>query len=245
MEHVDELTLGEVTLTKYGMLYLEEYDTAVIADLHIGYEDVMASKGIFLPRIQHRILMDLLERIYNVYAPGTLVVNGDFKHEFSKNMHQEWNEIESVLDFITSHGKVVVVRGNHDNFLGAILKKRGITMVNSYRVGKYLLAHGHRYVKSDSTLIIGHEHPSVTLRDEISASVKVPCYLYSSELIVLPAMSIYASGTDITKNDFISPVLREHRGVFEIFGIDEKMGVIPLGQLSSRRLLSEAHQPHG
>ncbi len=230
---MEEVHLGSITLTKYGMLYLEDYETAVISDLHLGYEDVMASQGLFLPRIQKRVILSLLEEIFSRYSPRQLVINGDFKHEFSRNMPQEWDEIEEVLEYITSQAEIIVVRGNHDNFLRGILRKRNIELVDSYTLGPYNFVHGHRDVDLKGITIIGHEHPSVSLRDEIYATVKIPCFLYSPDLIVLPAISIYASGTDITKSDFLSPILRKNKRDFEVFGIDETLGILPLGRLSS------------
>ena len=230
---MEEIYLGEITLTKYGMLYIEEFELAVMADFHIGYEDVMAQKGIYFPKIQKKYILKTLQEIYDKYEPKTLLIDGDFKHEFSRNMPQEWDEIEEVLDYIMDMREVIIVRGNHDNFLKSILRRRGLELKDSYAMGNYFFTHGHKDMEIKNITIIGHEHPSVMLRDEISASVKMPCFLYSPDLIVLPATSVYASGTDITKNEFISPILRKNRRDFEIFAIDEKEGIYPVGKLSS------------
>ena len=226
---MDEIYLEDVILTRYFMLYIEEYSMAVMADFHLGYEDVMAQKGIFLPRIQKDYIMKILQKIYEKYSPKIILIDGDLKHEFSKNMPQEWREIEEVVDYILERSKLVVVRGNHDNFLKSILRRRGIELKDEFKIGKYLFVHGHKYVDIEGTTIIGHEHPSISLRDEIFSQIKLPCFLYSKELIVLPAISIYAAGTDITKNDFISPILKKYGKNMEIFGIDEQEGLIPLG----------------
>jgi len=95
---VEEINLGEITLTRYFMLYMEEYYTAVMADFHLGYEDVMAQKGLFLPRLQYPYIRDLLEKIVEKYEPRRFIIDGDLKHEFSKNMPQEWREIEDIVD---------------------------------------------------------------------------------------------------------------------------------------------------
>ena len=231
---MDEINIGGITLTRYFMLYIEEYELAVMADFHLGYEDVMASQGLFLPKIQGDYIMKLLDKIYEKYEPKIFVVDGDLKHEFSRNMPQEWREIEEVVDYLSDRSELVVIRGNHDNFLKSILKRRGIELREGFKRGRYRFLHGHKYHEpsDDEITIIGHEHPSVTLRDEVFATVKVPCFLYSQNLIVLPAVSIYASGTDVTKSDYISPILQKHRFDFRVFGIDEKMGVFPLGKLS-------------
>ena len=228
---MDEICIDDITLTKYFMLYIEEYELAVMADFHLGYEDVMAQKGLFLPRIQRNYIMKMLENIYDKYSPKKFLIDGDLKHEFSRNMPQEWNEIEEVIDYISDRCELLVVRGNHDNFLKSILIRRGIELKEEYRIGKFLFIHGHKDYEIQGTTVIGHEHPSITLRDEIGSYIKLPCFLYSNELIVLPAVSIYASGTDITKNEFISPILKRYRKNMKIFAIDENEGILPVGDM--------------
>jgi len=230
---VEEITLEGITLSRYFMLYLEDYDTAVMADFHLGYEDVMAQKGLFLPKLQYPYVMDLLNNIFEKYGPRRMIINGDLKHEFSRNMPQEWREIEEVVDYIKDRSELVVVRGNHDNFLKTILGRRGIELRDHYKLGHYLFVHGHKDVNipKDTILIIAHEHPSITIRDEVYATVKYPCFLYSKKLVVLPAVSLYAAGTDICKNEYISPILQSSNISFNIYAIDENEGVIPLGSL--------------
>jgi len=230
---VEEITIEALTFSRYFMLYLEDYDTAVMADFHLGYEDVMAQRGLFLPKLQYPYIMNLLGTIFDKYAPRRMIINGDLKHEFSRNMPQEWREIEDVVDFIMDRSELVVVRGNHDNFLKSILRKRGVELKNHYRLGDYIFVHGHRkYPSSENkVLIIAHEHPSITIRDEIYASVKYPCFLVSPKIIVLPAVSLYAAGTDISKNEYISPILQDSNINFEILAIDEREGIIPLGKI--------------
>jgi len=230
---VEEITVGDLTFSRYFMLYLEDYDTGVMADFHLGYEDVMAQKGLFLPKLQYSYIMNLLATIFEKYGPKRIIINGDLKHEFSRNMPQEWREIEDVVDFIMDRSQLIVVRGNHDNFLRTILRKRGVELKEHYRLGKYLFVHGHRDTqwRENEILIMAHEHPSITLRDEIYATIKYPCFLYSPQIIVLPAVSLYAAGTDISKNDYISPILRNANIDFEIFAIDEKEGIMPLRKI--------------
>ncbi len=230
---MDEIYIGDIILTKYFMLYIEDYGLAAMADFHLGYEDVMAQKGLFLPRIQKNYIMKIIDKIYEKYSPKKFLIDGDLKHEFSRNMPQEWDEIEEVIDYISDRSELIVVRGNHDNFLKSILRRRGIELRDEYKIGKFLFIHGHINHEIFGTTVIGHEHPSITLRDEIGTYIKLPCFLYSNDLIVLPAVSIYASGTDITKNEFISPILKKYRKSMKIFGIDENEGIIPLGDMEN------------
>lgn len=196
-------------------LYLKDTKSVVIADLHLGYEGVMQSEGVFFPRYQKKVIINRLERILNHLAPQKIIVNGDFKHEFSRNLSQEWREIKEVLDFLRQRTEVVMIRGNHDNYLMTILSKYDIELRDSYKEENIIISHGHNMVQKDEnqTLIMGHEHPSIKLRDEIGAGVRLPCFMFDEDnnILVLPAFSPLATGSDVVstpRNEFISPILK-------------------------------------
>jgi len=77
------------------------------------------------------------------------------------------------------------------------------------KVDSLSITHGHIEVEKQGTLIIGHEHPSITIRDEMSAAFKKSCFLYHpSGVVVLPAFSPLAYGRNILRaRKFISKAL--------------------------------------
>ncbi len=196
-------------------LFLKDTESVVIADLHLGYEGVMQSEGVFFPRYQKKVILNRLERILDDLNPQKIIVNGDFKHEFSRNLSQEWKEIKEVLDFLRQRTEVVMIRGNHDNYLMTILSKYDIELQGFYEEENIILSHGHNeIIKEDNQiLIMGHEHPSIRLRDVIGAGVRLPCFLFDEDnnILVLPAFSPLATGSDVVstpKEEFISPILK-------------------------------------
>lgn len=198
-------------------LYLKNTKSVVIADLHLGYEGVMQSEGVFFPRYQKNVILNRLERIFDGLSPKEVIVNGDFKHEFSRNLNQEWREVKEVLDFLMKRTEVVMVRGNHDNYLKTILSKYNVELRDIYEQGKIILSHGHKEIlrEENQILIMAHEHPSIRLRDEIGAGVRLPCFLYDEEakMLVMPAFSPLATGTDVVStpgDELISPILKNH-----------------------------------
>ncbi len=217
-----EIEKNGIIISDLYAAYLPEYGIAIVSDLHIGYEGVLQREGVMIPKYQKKILMERIEKIIERFEPNLLIINGDFKHEFGKNLRQEWNEVLELLNFIKSKTKVLLVRGNHDNFLKTIASKAGVRVVESYEAGKITIFHGHKNMEG-KIKIIGHEHPSVSLRDAVGAIIKLPCFLISEHVVVLPALSPLASGTDVTtaeEKDYLSPVLREEDiEKFEIYAI--------------------------
>ncbi|ASA77113.1 metallophosphoesterase [Thermococcus sp. 5-4] len=178
----------------------------IIADLHLGYEVSMAREGFYLPRVFNEVvgrLRSLLER----ERPKILVVDGDLKHSFVP----EWREREELRAFVEEVGplvdELILVKGNHD--VGTLwLRELGVEIVDEFELAGWKLVHGHKLVDGER-FIIGHEHPSIRLRDEVGALVKVPVFLMGEKLIVLPAFSPWAYGNDVLR-EIVSPFLRAY-----------------------------------
>ena len=221
-----EIEKDGIIISDLYAAFLPEHQIAIVSDLHIGYEGVLQKEGVMIPKYQKKILMERIEKIIERFEPRLLIINGDFKHEFGKNLRQEWNEAIELLNFIKSKTDVLLIRGNHDNFLKTIASKAGVRVVESYKVDEITIFHGHKDMEGRRK-IIGHEHPSVSLRDAIGAIIKLPCFLISEHIVVLPALSPLASGTDVTtteKEDYLSPVLkREDIKKFEIYAIADNL----------------------
>jgi putative SbcD/Mre11-related phosphoesterase len=213
--------------------------TLIIADLHIGYESVLENDGIHLPRMQSRLMSERLTYLIDKFDIEKVVVLGDFKHEFSRNLNQEWQEVQTLLELIKNAAEVVMVRGNHDNYLATILSRMGIPMVDSFKENGVTFVHGHKDIGS-RPVIMAHEHPSIRIMDSIGAYVKLPCFLHHEGLgiTVIPAFSPLALGTDlstVTPEDYLSPLLKgKELGGAQIIACSE-IGLLPLGKLADLR----------
>lgn len=200
-------------ITSDYCVWYEPRETIILADFHLGLEASLKDDGVSLPRFQKGEILDRLSTIIDKYEPRTVIVNGDFKHEFGKNRKEEFYEVMDVMDYIVENSTLLVVRGNHDNFLKTITEKKGVTMYEKkMSLDKITLSHGHEKTEHDGLLIVGHEHPSLKIRDEMGAVVKIPCYLYSEEeeVLVLPAFSPLSEGRDMIRaGKFISDGLND------------------------------------
>ena len=194
-----------------GAALVLECSALVVADLHLGCEAALEYEGISIPRLQTRKLRRSLVSMVERLQPDSLVVAGDLKHNFSRNLTQEWDDVASFVRDITELVDVSVVRGNHDNYLAAIMSQSGIALSKELRVGRFRVLHGHSGAPEGPT-IMGHMHPSVGLSDSLGGRVKRPCFLHEPEThtLVLPAMSIVSPGLDVVGNpeaDSLSPLV--------------------------------------
>ncbi|MFO7710989.1 MAG: metallophosphoesterase [Candidatus Woesearchaeota archaeon] len=196
-------------------------DTLIIADLHLGYEEAMARNGYMIPRYQFsetvKRILDILEK-----APvKKIVIAGDLTHEFSRVSRQERKDTKKLLDLLKRKYEVVLVRGNHDTMTP--------DMEEQFLLGNTLITHGHKIPDIPNeveTIVIGHEHPAISIGDNIRREL-YKCFLFGRyegyNLIVLPSFNQVTEGTDVSKEELLSPFLKEGVLDFDVFivGFDE------------------------
>ena len=129
-----------------------------------------------------------------------------------------------VLDFLLEKcGNIILVRGNHDTILGPIANKRDIAVKDYELVNDILVCHGDKIPKKEAlakakTIMIGHEHPAVSLR-EGSRAEKFKCFLKGKwngkGIIVMPSFNMAVEGSDVLKEELLSPFLSDISG-FEV-----------------------------
>ncbi|MBI2575164.1 metallophosphoesterase [Candidatus Woesearchaeota archaeon] len=235
-------------------LYLERHKTLVIGDVHLGFEEAMNRQGVLLPRFQYRDTVERLGRVFDEVGRAygdrdrdrglgnggsgkklkAVVVNGDLKHEFGVISEQEWRDVLKFLDLLLQRAeKVVLIKGNHDIILSPIARKRNIEVQDHYFLeapGSIYISHGHKIpedadFRKAKTIIMGNEHPAVTIRDGARAEL-FKCFLKGKwkgrELIAMPSFNQVTIGTDVLKEKFISPFLKGRLDGFEVFVVDDR-----------------------
>lgn len=212
-------------------LYVRKEKTLILGDLHLGYEEELITHGYLVPRTQYRQLIAHMTRVLKGIDVETVVINGDLKHEFGRISSQEWKEVLGFLDFLSEKVKnIVLVKGNHDAIMGPIASRKDITSADRFFLEKsgIYVAHGHVIpedadIKKAKVIIIGHDHPAVTLREGARAE-KVKCFLLGKwnkkTLIQLPSASFVTEGTDVMKEKPLSPFMRQPLSDFVAYGVE-------------------------
>jgi putative SbcD/Mre11-related phosphoesterase len=241
-----EIFRGIKTVDGYPVIFIENLNSLVISDLHLGYELALAEQGVFVPQTQLKELLKDLREIFRKVKAENIIINGDVKHEFGEASQQEWREVKELVEYLRKKvEKIILIRGNHDNYLLNIASKIGIQVFDPYYLAKgYCFLHGHKKVKLPKdfhTLIIGHETPSLVLRRGYD-KVKVPCLLYGKtkdkkNFICLPAISSWASGTEInlaSKEELLSPILKEEVDFKNLIpvALEKEVGALKFPKLS-------------
>jgi putative SbcD/Mre11-related phosphoesterase len=158
----------------------------VVGDLHIGWEVSLAQQGIHVPS-QTEKMLQRLRVIIEKERPSKLIFLGDVKHSVTGAELEEWRDVpeffESLVELVP---EVQVVVGNHDGNLEPLtpskvelLPPSGIALWD-----KFGLFHGHAWPSPEilgcETLILGHLHPAVTLRDALGYRLTKPAWVMAS-----------------------------------------------------------------
>ncbi len=233
--------LGDIEIIDL-CLYLKKEKILILADTHIGYEEALNKQGVLIPRFQFKEIIKRLEKVLEKTGRlGKIIINGDIKHEFGTISEQEWRHTLRLLDFLSKYtNEIILVKGNHDTVLGPIAKKRNVKVLDSCKIDEILVVHGDKLssneeLKGIKTIIIGHEHPAVSIHEGPRTEL-FKCFLKGKfngkTLIAQPSFNLVTEGTDVIKEELLSPFLKQDLSNFEVFIVaDEVYGFGKVGRL--------------
>jgi uncharacterized protein len=185
---------GEWTFTPEGAAIHLGERTAVVADLHLGYEWARGAAGDCV--IAHS-LEETLARLTLVLerAPiARLIVAGDMV-ESPRPCRRTRDDVHRLRGWLTQRGvTLLALEGNHDRgLLGPSYGdlRPAAPMLATCAVSGWTIGHGHQPIGGERT-ISGHHHP--VLRAE---RIVAPCFLAGPRRIILPAFSSNAAGLDV------------------------------------------------
>jgi len=201
--------------------YMKSIDAIACTDLHLGYEGVMAKRGVLIPKVNLKYILEALDRALKKTRASTVIINGDIKNEFSTVDIEEFYELYEFINFAKEKGvELILIKGNHDNFVERYKRPFNLKVYNQEaKVGNYLFFHGEELpstIKDINLLIMGHEHPAVVIYDSIDRKVKLNCFLYGyyrrKRLLVLPALNYFSSGNGVNiepQENLLAPIFKE------------------------------------
>ena len=215
---------GFETIENIPALYHPGLDMLVLSDLHLGLEGSMTSEGSYVPKFQLDEILEEIEKARSKTEASRVLVNGDLKNEFRKSYYSEKEEVGKLVQHLKRRfEEAIIVEGNHDQFIEKTVEDEGLEMKDYFLEDGVLFIHGDKKIEEIeegleyNTIVIGHEHPALSLKDDIGVVEKIDCFLYGEtengrNIVVLPAFSNISNGTRINETpqrELLSPVLKE------------------------------------
>ena len=119
-------------------------------------------------------------------------------------------------------------------------KKKNVELLDSLKLGTTLLVHGHEVpdnevIKNAKTIIIGHEHPAIGLKDG-GRTERLKCFLVGKnngrDMIIMPSLNLLTEGTDILDDIPFTPKIKSGFNEFKAYGtIEDK--ILDFGKIKS------------
>lgn len=193
-------------------VYFESENVLAIADIHLGYAWAHRHRGQLIPVSKPDDTAERLGILIDEYRPKTVAVLGDIVHD-TVPLAEFRQNLRGFLDSVEQRAELRLIAGNHDRALA-----REITqpLHRDLQVGSHRFIHGDGHSEasaqaileqtqaSGGLLIMGHEHPAIGISDNVAHYARVPCFLASSALLILPAFSTWSAGSEVRRGKFLS-----------------------------------------
>jgi DNA ligase-associated metallophosphoesterase len=181
----------EAVLDACGALYLPGHDLLAVADLHLEKGSFFAARGNPVPRHDTRDTLLRLTAAIEHYRPKTIVCLGDSFHDVGAGERMTLPDVTTLKKLMASPAEWIWLTGNHDP---QIPPHFGGMTAALHQAGGLRLAHMPEIPARP--LIAGHYHPKLSVsiaKQRISGR----CFLFSDELLLMPAFGAYAGGLDV------------------------------------------------
>jgi len=178
-----------------GALYVPEYDTLLIADLHLEKGSSRAHLGQLLPPYDTRAGLLSLQAAIARWTPARVMLLGDSFHDAHGPDRMAQSD-RALLEELVTETDFIWLSGNHDPDLPAHLPGSRSAEV---ALGDITLRHepGAGAVNE----IAGHLHPVAAIRRR-GRRVRTKCFVISPARIILPAFGAYTGGLDVRHEAF-------------------------------------------
>jgi len=178
-----------------GALYVPDYDTLLVADLHLEKGSSRAHLGQLLPPYDTRAGLLALQAAMEKWAPATVMLLGDSFHDEAGPERMAAAD-RSLLDNLATQADFVWLSGNHDTCLPDSLPgSRSVEIA----LGNITLR--HEPSSSAVNEIAGHLHPVAAISRR-GRRLRTKCFVVSPARIILPAFGAYTGGLDVRHEAF-------------------------------------------
>ena len=196
------------------------------ADIHIGFENSMASNKIFTGKnsTTNESIQELTE-IVDLEKLDSVILLGDVKSSIKNITRSEWDEVPLFFKKIREKCDVIIVPGNHDANIQRPVPDN-ISMISSTGMVEenILFTHGHVMPSENFShvdkIITGHPHPvffqegSIINGQRVRVSIKTekenifPNKTGELEIIIMPSFNRYFYATHRRQyRKSISPII--------------------------------------
>lgn len=165
-------------------IFWKSQQALLLSDLHLGKINHFRKAGIPVPAKANdhnlEIFIDLIQKC----KPRRIICLGDLFHS---HYNAEWEVFGEVVKHFSTIS-FELVQGNHDIMGKYQYIRKGISVLDTLQIGKFLLTHHPLESVPDGVYnIAGHIHPGVSLKGRGRQALTLPCFYFGENQALLPA----------------------------------------------------------
>ena len=180
-----------------GALYAPEFETLLVADLHLEKGTSLARRGVHLPPYDSRESLRQLSAVLAALKPARLVFLGDSFHDSEARSRIDAGDLATLRAMTAAH-QVIWITGNHDPAPPADL---GGTIADTVQLGPVTLRHEPRSLAEGEFEIAGHLHPAAAVAQR-GRRIRCRCFVGNRRRIVMPAFGSYTGALSVAAAPF-------------------------------------------
>lgn len=183
----------EILLLSQGAALLTGTSTLVIADVHLGKSAAFRARGLPVPEGDTERDLTRIRNLVHEHHAAHLIIAGDLFHAPS-GITTDLADL--LLNFIQTLGTpLTLIRGNHDAKLKNL--PAGLTALPHLDQENIRIVHDPEDASPDHLNIAGHWHPVARIPDGKRTSLRLPCFLFRKNTLVLPSFGSFTGGAII------------------------------------------------
>ena len=182
-----------------GALYVPDYRTLLVADLHLEKGSSFAKRGLHIPPYDTRSTLTALETVIVSRKPERLVSLGDSFHDAKAGERLDANDFVR-LRRLCETLDVCWLIGNHDPVLPSGLGGR---IASEVALGPLTLRHLPKARLGSDIEIAGHLHPVASISRR-GRRVTSRSFVAGSRRLIMPAFGAYTGGLNVSAPEIAS-----------------------------------------
>jgi uncharacterized protein len=180
-----------------GALYVPEFGTLLVADLHLEKGTSLARRGVHLPPYDTRESLRQLAGVIAALKPQRLIFLGDSFHDGDARGRIDGGDL-ATLRALSGGQQTIWIAGNHDPLPPADI---GGMIAGEVALGPLTLRHAPRALGPGVFEIAGHLHPAAALSQR-GRRIRCKCFIADGRRIVMPAFGSYTGALSVSAEPF-------------------------------------------
>jgi hypothetical protein len=175
-----------------GALYIPDFETLIVADLHLEKASSLAARGIALPPYDTRETITLLASAMSAHRPRRVIFLGDSFHDANGPSRMVPDDLAQLRRTIAD-AEPIWVAGNHDPAFAFALGMATLSIA----LGPLTLRHEPELELGKGELeVAGHLHPVAAVVQR-GRRLQERCFAASQTRLLLPAFGSLTGGLNV------------------------------------------------